>query len=84
MKKEVVIKVLKSVGAVVVTGLGIKAIAGAIQLKKQRNQLIKEICRAEVDIKTQEIVINMILDENEKLLMENESLKNPEPKKKKA
>ena len=84
MKKEVVIKVLIGVGAVVVTGLGIKAIAGVIQLKKQRDQLIKEICRAEVDIKTQNAVICMILEENEELLMENESLKNPEPKKKKA
>jgi len=84
MKKEVVIKVLKGVGAVVVTGLGIKAIAGAIQLKKQRDQLIKDICRAEVDIQTQNAIICMILEENEELLMENESLKNPEPKKKKA
>ena len=84
MRKEVVIKVLKGVGAVVVTGLGIKAIAGVIQLKKQRDQLIKEIYIAEYDIKVNQAINEVLLDKNEKLLMENESLRNPEPKKKKA
>lgn len=84
MKKEVVIKVLKGVGTVIVTGLGIKAIVGVIQLKKQRDQLIKEICKAEVDVKVYQAVNEMILAENEVLLMENISLRNPEPTKKKV
>lgn len=84
MKKEIVIKVLKGVGAVVVTGLGIKAIVGVIELKKQRDQLVKELCKAEIDIKVHEAVMEIILKENELLFDENVSLRNPESKKKKV
>lgn len=85
MKKEIVIKVLKGVGAVVVTGLGIKAIVEVIKLKKQRDQLNKELCRALIDVKVHEAVVEIMLDENEMLFEEIQSLReSAETKKKKA
>lgn len=85
MKKEIVIKVLKGVGAVTVTGLGIKAIVEVIELKKQRDRLNKELCSARVYIKVHEAVFEIMLDENEKLFEEIQSLKeSTETKKKKA
>lgn len=85
MKKELVIKVIKGVGAVTVTGLGVKAIVKIIELRKQRDQLDNEVFRALIKVKAHETFIEFILDDNKRLFEENLTLKeSKETKKKKA
>ena len=84
MKKELVIRVVKVVGPVIMTGLGVTAIMNVRDLKRQRNQAVSELCSLEVDIKIQEVVIENLLDVNEKLFKENQSLKESTSKKKKV
>lgn len=85
MKKELVIKVIKGVGAVTVTGLGIKAIVKNIELKKQRDQLDNKLFRASIKVKAHETFIEFILDDNKRLFEENLTLKESmQTKKKKA
>lgn len=85
MKKELVIKVIKGVGAVTVTGLGIKAIVEIIELRKQRDQLDNKLFRESIKVKAHETFIEFILDDNKRLFEENLTLKeSKETKKKKA
>ena len=83
MKKELVIKVAKRVGPVIMTGLGITAIMNVRELKRQRNQAVSELCSLEVGIKIQEVMIDNLLEVNEKLFKENQSLKESAVSKKK-
>ena len=83
MKKVVMVNAIKAVTPAVVGVLGITTIVSIIELRRQRNLAISQLCETEVNNYTQSILIGALVDRINELSEENQSLKESAVSKKK-
>lgn len=83
MQKELVVKVLKNAGKVIAAGLGVTAIVKYVKLKKEIKETRNLVCQANMAVDLNVAMMELVMEENDALHDEIESLRNPEPQTKK-
>ena len=83
MKKVVIINAIKAVTPAVVGVLGITTIVSIIELRRQRNLAISQLCEAEVNNYTQTLLIGALVDTINEISAEKKSLEESAVSKKK-